>query len=525
MARGAAARKAGRRPRAITLALLLPLLLTGCWDRREIVDLAIVSVVGLDLAKQGGIELTVQLPVPQEIPGPVATGGGSGGGGRSDPRQPPVLLLTSTGRTVQDAADRLQERLSRQLFWAHNVAVVLGEDLARQGILPILDFFTRQRETRLRTLVLVARGRARDVLNAVPRLDVLPSEGIRETVAFRLGPEIDLRDMAQMLIAEGTDPIATLVEVVYPTPLSPPPPDAGGGDPGGGGGQGGPARPGGPGSQGGSRREPPPEPPQPRGQFVGRMRVAGTAVFKGDRLVGFLDDRETRGLLWVRDEVEVGGTTLLAAGQGGRPLPRRPDLIEPPEMIEPDTIIEKRFGRIPDGGYGGVSAFLIRSNTELQPRLEGPDRITIRVKSRFEDDVVENGTYLDLDDPLVIRELERLLSRVVEETIRATVDKVQHELRADVFGFADAVRRKYPREWESRLKTRWDELFPTVRVEYDILGRIRRTGLTGGPSSSAGTSSPPTCPGNDHRRLPLPGYPVCAGRLRAPPAQGQRSPP
>ncbi|MFK4998590.1 hypothetical protein ACI2OX_18610 [Bacillus sp. N9] len=51
------------------------LLLTGCWDRMETNDLAIVTAAGIDKADDGQIELSIQIFIPR------ATGSGSEGAG------------------------------------------------------------------------------------------------------------------------------------------------------------------------------------------------------------------------------------------------------------------------------------------------------------------------------------------------------------------------------------------------------------------------------------------------------------
>lgn len=58
-----------------TIAPLLCLsLLTGCWDRTEINDLAFVLAGGFDLAENGQLEATLQIALPTEVP--TATSGG-----------------------------------------------------------------------------------------------------------------------------------------------------------------------------------------------------------------------------------------------------------------------------------------------------------------------------------------------------------------------------------------------------------------------------------------------------------------
>lgn len=50
------------------------------------------------------------------------------------------------------------------------------------------------------------------------------------------------------------------------------------------------------------------------GKMVLRLRAGGTAVFKKDKLVGWLDNAETRGLLWVLGKVQSGILVVPAPG-------------------------------------------------------------------------------------------------------------------------------------------------------------------------------------------------------------------
>lgn len=52
--------------------------LTGCWDRVEINDLALVLASGFDLTKDGQLEITEQIALPSGIGMPGAGGGRRG---------------------------------------------------------------------------------------------------------------------------------------------------------------------------------------------------------------------------------------------------------------------------------------------------------------------------------------------------------------------------------------------------------------------------------------------------------------
>ena len=66
-------RRSGRP--ALIVALVLSLVLGGCWDRIEVNDLAIVQGVALDRASEGMIEVTVSIAAPARITPPGAQQG------------------------------------------------------------------------------------------------------------------------------------------------------------------------------------------------------------------------------------------------------------------------------------------------------------------------------------------------------------------------------------------------------------------------------------------------------------------
>lgn len=50
--------------------------------------------------------------------------------------------------------------------------------------------------------------------------------------------------------------------------------------------------------------------------------------------------------------------------------------------------------------------------------------------------------------------LEKRQAAVIESEVKAALRKAQAELGVDIFGFGEAVHRKYPKEWQE-LKGRW----------------------------------------------------------------------
>ncbi len=380
------------RRRMAGLLLLLAVLTTGCWDRLEVNDLAIVDLVAIDTADEG-VRLTVSVVVPSRAQSPASAGGAGGGGGAVSGR--PTSAFSASGKTIMDASMKIQKRLSRRIFWAHTRILVIGEEFARAGVRPALDFWSRHREPRPLMQIAVTPGRAADFIMAQPRLERLLSESVRETINMGMQARVTIKDFFEWIRSETEEPIAPRVELVA-------------------------------------------------GEQGEDSQVSGTAVFKDDRLVGWLSDAETRGLLWLRGEVKTGVATV----------------------------------DVPSGGR--ISMMLIRGSTNISPDFS-TGRLRIHVSIVAEDDVYESSAPIDLGKDEVVSVVQQLLRQAIEDRVRQTLAKVQHQLQADVLKFGEAVHRSAPLAWEGGLKQRWPEVFPEVPVDIAVTAHVRRTGEHGAP--------------------------------------------
>lgn len=371
----------------LLLFLLLMLPLTGCWDRLEINDVAIVDVVGIDKSPKG-LLLTVAIIVPEvAAPGKGVADGGKGTGA--------VVSFSAEGETVMDAAIKIQEHLSRRLFWAHARVLVFSEAYARSGVRTALDFWTRHREPRRRIKIAITPGSAREFVEAKPALEHLLSEAVRETINLELQTNVEMKEFARWLRNKTEEAIAPRVALVK--------------------------RP--------TRED---------------ALVSGTALFRDDRLVGWLDDGETRGLLWLRGEIRTGVVTL----------------------------------KIPSGGQ--VSLRLIRAKTRIKPAFTN-GKVRFKVQVEVEDDISESSAPLDMGKVEIVNAIQELLRERVKERVEQTLHRLQKEFGVDAVGFGDAVYRAAPRLWEGGLKDRWAEEFRQVPIEVIVTARVARSGEVAAP--------------------------------------------
>lgn len=162
------------RPFIMFILILSIVLLSGCWDRKELQDIDIVSAIAID---KGGDDVENRYRVTVQVinEGQIA-GGQQGVKGELSP----VTTYTSTGSTIQEALRKIAPKLPQELFFPHVQLLVIGEELARkEGIQDLFDWIERDSQFRTLFPVLVVRNNtAKSVLEIMTSLEPIPSAKI-----------------------------------------------------------------------------------------------------------------------------------------------------------------------------------------------------------------------------------------------------------------------------------------------------------------------------------------------------------
>lgn len=371
------------------------LLMSGCWDRVELNDLAIITVAAIDKKDDNQIELSVQVFIPKAL----STGGGQGGGGSSGGGMV-TLVRSQEGSSMADALSKLQSRIPRKIFWGQCRVFVFGEQLAKGGIQEEMDFLLRHPEPRERAYMYVSKGKAKKILDLLPPLERHSGEVLRELSDLRIGMQVTMQDLDEMLTSTAQAAALPFVDTLSP---------------------------------GKGQKE-----------LEAIPYIVGTAVFNKDKMIGKMTERETRGVLWLRDEMEAY------------------------------TVSVK-----PEGVKGEISLNPVSAHIKMVPRIQN-EKWKMLVKVDTEGAVVQNGTNLNLSNPQLIKDVEKAYEKVIEKRIKLALQKVQHEMKADIVGFAEEFYRKYPKQWK-QVENHWDEKFPEVEVNIDVEAHIRRQGYISTP--------------------------------------------
>lgn len=189
----------GKRKLAQTMAALLAasVLLTGCWDRRELNQLAITSATGIDF-KDGQWIVSYQVIIPSAISAAMTAVGGG-------PAKLPVIVYSTQGPTIREAVWKSAMESPRQLFFSHTRVVVIGRDAAAQGLTPLIDVYLRNPDSRETVSVLISDGTAREILQQLMQIQIIPGDGIEETMKgeaqnMSLLPNVKMYNLAMELL-------------------------------------------------------------------------------------------------------------------------------------------------------------------------------------------------------------------------------------------------------------------------------------------------------------------------------------
>src|SRR5690606_32623535 len=123
--------------------------LSGCWSKKELTDIAIISAFGIDKNDKGQYVGTIQVINPGNVTGGQQDGGSNFG--------PPISVYSETGTNLIEVSRKFSTGISRRLYYAHTNLVVVGERLAREdGILQLFDAMDRDPEFRITSEVIIA---------------------------------------------------------------------------------------------------------------------------------------------------------------------------------------------------------------------------------------------------------------------------------------------------------------------------------------------------------------------------------
>ncbi|MCM3628591.1 Ger(x)C family spore germination protein [Paenibacillus glycanilyticus] len=387
----------------IMLCCSLTIACTGCWDQTELNRSSLVTGMALEPGDHMKYKVTF------EVVNALETDPNKGGKGGT-----PTAVFSKEGNSIAEATQKINENLERMILISHIRVIIIDERLARKGINQFIDVLQRNRYIREDVLVLVGKGsKASDFLKTVYARGQYAGYKIQlqvETYRKVYGgiPRSHLYDVAQALLTEGRVLLLGAISItgdveksesldaiktVYPAAV---------------------------------------------------VRMAGAAVFRGDKLIGFLSNEHTRMVMLASDYVN---NTLFAI---------------PGPDVNPSN-------------PGAIAVQFYHMHSHMHVKMDG-NTPKVRVVVEGDGKITSIDENIKLSTIQGFEKVEAMTRDYVNEQMLKTVSYVQKKFGVDVFGFGQHYYRYHFRKFKPFAQN-WDSYFVKAEVKVDSNFTLRRPDL------------------------------------------------
>ncbi|MCE4051707.1 Ger(x)C family spore germination protein [Bacillus sp. Au-Bac7] len=188
--------------------IFLILLLSGCWDRRELGQVSIVTGMAVDKGESYKYKLTIETTEAREMSYQTAAG------------LAPSTVSSLEGNNIGELTSKFNIVNATHPVYSHTRVLVVSEKIVEDGLLEFMDFFDRNREIRDDFAIVVARGsNAGDILKVNNMYKKIPSLKLYTQVntmqkEWGGAPDVKLNDYTRIYNSYGQAPVLPAVKLV-----------------------------------------------------------------------------------------------------------------------------------------------------------------------------------------------------------------------------------------------------------------------------------------------------------------------
>lgn len=395
----------------IICILLIPLLLTSCFQSEQLNERLLVQAIGIDLIDDA-VEITLQVYVP-------ATQGGSGISASPDNAK----TVKVSGFTVTQALENATLTQGKSVFMGHNRILVLGKDLAENDILSALDYFSSNASSRHNINVVIANGKASDILTSKINQGIVPAETLEKMIirANEIGllKNVKLYELLSTLENDFESAVLPIIELIEET------------------------------NQDAEEKD---ETIQVNTDNqndnsnqnildeISNIRIKGMGIIKNGKMIEQLNIEETRGLLFILNDVKE--TTF--------------------------TVQNQEFGL--------TAIKIYNSNSKITPTVKNGEitfNLEVNAQAMLGQREHINGVKLS-DSSLIQLELE--LNKMIENQCKLAFEKAVTQSNSDIFDLGNLLWIHNTALWKSK-KDNWEEAVNEINFTVKSNAIINRVGL------------------------------------------------
>lgn len=386
---------------AVFLLIIMLLSFSACWSKSEPKELGIITSIVYDVGKTQKYRIIIEILNPM-----TSTSQSSAGTSK------PSLIKITEGMSHAEATRNATETLARRIYGANNKIRFFSEQFAQNHMKEILDFFLRDHLTDERPLMVVVKGNEDALKLYDAHLGLFKTVGVYAESLLRTRDKKNAYsvlnttlDFMKDYTSEGKQPVMAVVELVPNDAKLP------------------------------SEKE---SNPSASGGFDYLIKFEGLAVFKEDKLVGYLDKYQARAYNFLVNEIKYCYIDIPVVG-------------------------------------GLFTVMTNKSKTKIKTSFD-KGKVTIDVKVKSPLRISQNQTDLNVSEYKTVKMLENAYNIEMENEIMNAILKVQKEYKSDIFGFGNSFHSQNPKEWKN-IKDKWDdEYFANAKIKVSVEADIKSEG-------------------------------------------------
>ena len=363
------------------IIILIPLLLTGCWDHKAYERIGFILQVGIESSEDKKLLVSYTSPV-------------------TDPKKSEQVELVSSKVGLLREFRENSKRLSAKSLEAGKVQqVVISSSLAEKGIRNLLELFERDPTNPAIAYVIISEGSPRTLfdfsqkLGDKPRPSFYLNQLIENNLKFSVCPNTTIFNFSVDDFAPGIDPIVTMVKI---------------------------------------------ENEEGKG-----IKIDGTALFSGDKMVGKINPKETSLILAMKGKMKVAEYIFTSIG-----APKNDD-----------------------SGKTGAAVLLYKPKRKIDIKIKNHIPV-VKISLKFKGDYDEHEwDHMDKKD--VQEKYEKLMAEELKNECMKVL-KYTQEVGSDPIGIGDMVRAKEYSFWK---QYKWEEVYKGITFELDVSVDIVRYGV------------------------------------------------
>lgn len=249
----------------LLIICILSLITTGCWNYHELNDLAITTGIAIDVEEDNYV---VSYMIANSKKSQID----------SSNSEASTVVYTGKGKSISSAYMDLNSKNPKIPYISHLEVVIISEEVARQGVIDILDFLMRNPESRKEFYVVLSKDvDAGSILEILSPLESFPSQNVYNNIISNKNDQSTIvleqySDFISKMIKEGINPVLSGVEIE------------------------------------GNEEKGKEEESLKASQPSANIKIDTIGIFKGDKLLGWANHDETVGINILNNEV---GAVLL----------------------------------------------------------------------------------------------------------------------------------------------------------------------------------------------------------------------